>query len=176
MRHFVILFLCLACAAVRAQGLPVQPLDSVIFLTKNTNNNQVHYGVHVDDKCRPLETKPAYAYWRMLEEGPKERAKLMFWEEPGYGVEQPEEVKRGVDTGSFELLIRGVPERNIRLETLTTETGCSARAFTSINGRNAVLQQIDIHVSGWANVHKVEIHGVDEQTGKAISEVTFEEE
>jgi hypothetical protein len=175
MRHIVILLLCLACAAVRAQGLPVQPLDSVIFLTKNTNNNQVHYGVHVDDKCRPLETKPAYAYWRMLEEGPKERAKLMFWEEPGYGVEQPEKINRGVDSGSFGLVIRGVSERIIRLETIATESNCGARAFTQINGKNAVLLQIDIYVSGWANVHKVEIHGVDEETGQPVNEVTFEE-
>jgi hypothetical protein len=167
--------LCLLCLATHASDLPVRPLDSVIFLTKNTNNNQVHYGVNVDKQCRPTAKDSVYAYWRMLEEGPKERDKLMFWEQPGYGVRQPEEVNLDNDSGSLSLIIRGVPGHRIMLETFTTDSGCGARAFTSISGEEALLERIDINVSGWADVHKVEIHGVSVSSGLTVSEVTHQD-
>ena len=166
---------CLLCLATHANDLPVRSLDSVIFLTKNTNNNQVHYGVNVDEQCRPTAKDSVYAYWRMLEEGPKERDRLMFWEQPGYGVRQPEKVNLDTDSGSLALVIRGVPDHKIRLETFTSESGCSARAFTSISGEEALLERIDIHVSGWADVHKVEIHGISVSSGLAVSEVTHQD-
>jgi hypothetical protein len=161
--------------AIHAAELPVQTLDSVLFLAKNTNNNQVHYGVKVDDRCRPLEKDTVYAYWRMLEEGPDERAGLMFWEHPGYGVRQPQQVHRGTDSGSLDLVIRGVPERTIELQTFTTNAGCGARAFTRIGAEKALLLRINIEVSGWANVHKVEIHGVSVAAGQTVSEITHQD-
>jgi hypothetical protein len=173
--------LALCCAlgfSAVADEMPMRALDSVIFLTKNTNHNQVHYGVHVDEQCRPLEDEPVYAYWRMLEEGPDGRAELSFWEEPGYGVRQPKHIERSPEEAggdSLELVIRGVPERVIQLKTTITEEGCVARAFTSINGNDALLDRIDIHVSGWATVHKVEIHGVSATDGLAVSEITHQD-
>ena len=175
MRSMVGTLACVICLATHASDLPVQPLDSVIFLTKNTNNNQVHYGVNVDKQCRPTVEDSVYAYWRMLEEGPNQRDKLMFWEQPGYGVRQPEKVKLDTDSGSLALVIRGVPDHKIRLETFTSESGCGARAFTSISGEEALLERIDIHVSGWADVHKVEIHGISASSGLAVSEVTHQD-
>ncbi len=121
-----VLALFLMIPALVAAGLPVQAPDSVVFLTKNTNRNQVHYGVKLDDDCMPAERKPVYAYWRMLEEGPDDRAKLMFWEQPGYGVKQ-----ETASEGQLTFIIRGVPEREIRLETFATSDGCGARAFVN---------------------------------------------
>jgi hypothetical protein len=175
MKFICAAFPCFLCLATHASDLPVRPLDSIIFLTKNTNNNQVHYGVNVDKQCRPTAKGSVYAYWRMLEEGPKERDKLMFWEQPGYGVRQPEKVNLDSDSGSLSLIIRGVPDHRIRLETFTTDFGCGARAFTSISGEEALLERIDINVSGWADVHKVEIHGVSVSSGLAVSEVTHQD-
>ena len=172
----VLLILCCALAfPVIADELPIHELDSVIFLTKNTNQNQVHYGVRVDKRCRPLEDEPVYAYWRLLEEGPDDRSGLMFWEEPGYGVTQPGEIALSENSGSLELVIRGVPEHTIKLHTFATEEGCAARAFTHINGSNAVLERIDINVSGWATVHKIEIFGVNASDGQPISEITHQQ-
>ena len=155
-----------------ASGLPAQDPDSVIYLTKNTNRNQVHYGVHVDAQCRPLARKPVYAYWRMLEEGDDARATLMFWEQPGYGVKQPRDISREDDSGSFEFTIRGVPERRLRLETFAVDGACRARAYTRIAEQDALFQRIDIRVSGWANVHRVEIFGVGLENGLPVSEIT----
>ena len=165
----------LVCVPAGADDLPVRPLDSVVFLTKNTNNNQVHYGVNVDKQCRPAEEDPVYAYWRMLEKGPDERDGLKFWEQPGYGVRQPEKVDLNTDSGSLALVIRGVPDHKIRLETFTSDRGCRARAITGISGEEAILLRIDIEVSGWATVHKVEIHGISLSSGLEVSEVTHQD-
>lgn len=175
MNKFVAFLLYPLSLAAIAQGMPLRPTDSVIYLTKNTNHNQVHYGVHVDEKCRPMEDEPAYAYWRMLEKGPGEQENLKFWEQPGYGVQQSGNIRLDNDSGSFSMVIRGVPKRTITLETVSTESGCKARALTEIDNREAVLERVEIQVSGWANVHKVEIFGTDSRNGKAVSEVTHEE-
>jgi hypothetical protein len=175
MRSLIVALASLVCLATEAKDLPVRPLDSVLFLTKNTNNNQVHYGVNVDKQCRPAVEDPVYAYWRMLEEGPDERDKLKFWEQPGYGVRQPEKVDLNTDSGSLALVIRGVPEHKIRLETFSSELGCRARAITGISGEEAILLRIDIDVSGWADVHKVEIHGISLHSGLEVSEVTHQD-
>ena len=174
MKDLLLVLCCALAFAAAADELPKHDLDSVIFLTKNTNKNQVHYGVRVDEHCRPLEDEPVYAYWRNLEEGPDERSGLMFWEEPGYGLVQPKQVERSEKSGSLQLVIRGVPEHTIKLDTFTTEEGCAARAFTHINGSNAVLERIDINVSGWATVNKIEIFGVSASDGQMVSEITHQ--
>ena len=75
----------------------------------------------------------------------------------------------------FDLVIRGVPERTIGLQTFATDAGCGARAFTRIDGVEAQLLRIDIEVSGWANVHKVEIHGIRAEDGQTVSEITHQD-
>ena len=157
----------LVSSSVLAASLPMHEPDSVIYLTKNTNGNQVHYGVKLEEDCTPSGKKPVYAYWRMLEKGHSEQAGLMFWEQPGYGVKQSRN-----DEEELAFVIRGVPERSIRLETHAREEGCAVRAYTMIDGVEALFQRIDIEVSGWANVHRVEIHGLNPVDGSPVSEVT----
>ncbi len=147
--------------------------DSVIHLRKNTNNNQVHYEVRVDESCRPLKRKPVRAYWLMLEKGIDQTEKIRFWERPGYGVRQPRTVQWVEGGGNFEFRIRGVPERVITLETFSTTEGCRARATIMINGERALFEWIEIDVSGWANVHRVEIFGRSITSGEAVREITF---
>lgn len=166
-RIAVATLLSLLASPLLAASLPVHEPDSVIYLTKNTNGNQVHYGVKLEEDCSPSGKNPVYAYWRMLEKGPSEQARLMFWEQPGYGVKQSRN-----DEDELAFVIRGVPERSIRLETLAGEEGCVVRAYTMIGGKEALFQRIDIEVSGWANVHRVEIHGLNPDDGSPVSEVT----
>ena len=175
MIHRPIILLWVISMTSYAADLPQHPPDSVIYLTKNTNRNQVHYGVHVDESCRPKRKDPVYAYWRMLEKGPPKTAGLMFWEQPGYGVKQPKQVHRETDSGSLEFMIRGVPQRSLRLETFATDSGCRARAYTRIGNQEALFERIEIEVSGWANVHKVEIYGRNERTGEVVSEITHQD-
>lgn len=169
---FIASFMAIGIGADEFKDFPV---DSVIHLRKNTNNNQVHYAVKVDDDCRPLLKKPILGYWLMLENGGNETEKLRFWEQPGYGVRQPKEVHRGETDGYFDFRIRGVPERLIRVESFQVNGECRARAFTEIANGRALFEYIAITVSGWANVHKVEIFGRSTE-GEAVSEITFQKE
>jgi len=150
-------------------------VDSIIHLRKNTNGNQVHYGVRVDGACRPLAENPVHPYWRMLEVGEGETQELRFWERPGYGVIQPEKVERTQSGGEFEFRIRGVKERLIRVETFRSNAECRARATTEIDSAPAIFQHIEITVSGWATVHRVEIFG-STFAGDAVHEVTFQDD
>jgi hypothetical protein len=150
-------------------------VDSVLHLRKSTNHNQVHYAVRVDEACRPFPEDPVRAYWRMLEIGENETEELRFWEQPGYGVRQPGAVVRGDTGGHFDFQIRGVPERLIRVESFRSKGECRARAFTQIAQGRALFEYIAISVSGWANVHLVEIFGTASD-GKAVREVTFRED
>jgi Domain of unknown function (DUF4833) len=174
-RHSLV-FLALCFSTHAAAELQPRATDSVLSLTKNTNSNQVHYGVHVDEQCRPLKKMPAYAYWRMLEKGPDERAKIMFWEQPGYGVEQPDAVHQSTNAGQFLLMIRGLPERPIELHTMSSEGECGALGFTTIANQRAQIERIDIEVSGWANVHRIEIHGLSTRDGQPLSEVVHQDQ
>ncbi len=162
-------------ATADPSALPVMQTDSVIHLSKNTNRNQVHYAVKVDEDCQPLTKKPMAPYWRMLEKGENETARIMFWEQPGYGVTQPETVEQSGSGGSFDFNIRGVPSRIIRLETFDQDGQCGARAFTQINDREALFTRIEIDVSGWANVHRVEIFGIDVESGEPVNEITHQD-
>jgi hypothetical protein len=163
---------CLLPAFALAAELPAADPASVIFLSKNTNRNQVHYGVQLDDRCQPEGNNPVLAYWRMLELGTEVTEGLKLWERPGYGVRQPKSIARSGEGGNFLFAIRGVPDQEIRLETFSTPAGCRARALTTIAGQEAVFQRIEIEVSGWANIHKVEIFGVATATGLGVSEIT----
>jgi hypothetical protein len=112
----------------------------------------------------------------MYEKGPEERARIMFWEQPGYGVRQPKSVQRADGGGHFEFTIRGVPERRIEMETFTLGSSCRARAYIEIDGQRAVFSKIAIVVSGWANVHRVEIFGSRVSDGSSVSEITHQDE
>jgi len=146
-------------------------VDSVIHLRKNTNNNQVHYAVQVDSQCRPLDRRTVRAYWRMLEDGPDITEALMLWERPGYGVRQPSSIAKHETGGEFEFRIRGVEDRLIRIQVFKEAETCRARSFTTINGNEVIFEHIEIEVSGWANVHRVEIFGLD-VLGQTVSEIT----
>ena len=101
--------------------------------------------------------------------------KLRFWEIPGYGVKQPQDVHHGEADGYFDFQIRGVPERLIRMETFQVDGQCRARALTDIVDGKAVLEYILITVSGWANVHQVEIFGIS-AGGQPVNEITFQKD
>lgn len=151
------------------------PVTSVFHLTKNTNRNQVHYSIEVDEECRPSDKNPLQPYWLMREQGNGITEKLRFWEQPGYGVHQPRNIDATEDGYRFQFIIRGVPDKRLEMQLRTVNETCVAQAITDIDGTTAVLQRIDIEVSGWANVHRVEIFGVALEGGRPVSEITHQD-
>ncbi len=146
-------------AAMAAATEPSYPVESVFHIRKNTNRNQVHYAVRVDGDCRPLDA-PVRPYWRSYEEGPDAVDPLAPWEQPAYGVVQPEAVERGPSSGAFTFRARALPDRPIRVETFRDGEQCRARARMTVAGQPAVLDHVEILVAGWGKVDRVELFGV----------------
>jgi hypothetical protein len=62
----------LLATVAQASGVAVatRAVQSIFFIAKSENKNQVHYGIRLDEACSPAGDSPMFAYWRMLERGP----------------------------------------------------------------------------------------------------------
>jgi hypothetical protein len=102
----------------------------VFFIQRNKNRNEVHYGIHLDEACRPLGDGPVYNYWRRIEEGPGVVKPVTLLQQAGYGFRS-----QRVEGGSVLVTLRALPERAIRVEATHDANGCRARAYMEIAGR-----------------------------------------
>lgn len=143
----------LPCVA-RGEGTVVagRPLDSVFFIEKSENRNQVHYGVKVDAKCAPVGEAPVYGYWRNLEEGKDARSPLLSIEQRGYGVDIERARSRPTGGGSVQFSLRGLAGRRIVIDTFTTPEGCRAVAASRILDQVAELRSIYVELGGLLNL------------------------
>ena len=124
--------LCLATTAVA--GSP----ESVFHVDRNKNRNQVHYGVHVDDRCRPEGTEPVYNYWLRLEKDPPVVEPLRLLQQAAYGFQ-----KQRIETdGRIEIRLRALPDRQIVIRVLAVGGTCKAEPFITIDGRQAYLEKV----------------------------------
>ncbi len=152
---FAVCVLVPRCA--RADGT----LTSVLFVSKSENKNQVHYGVHLDDRCEFTSGAPVFAYWRMLERGPNVTEPLLPREQRGYGIARQE-----VQGDTVRFTLRALPGRPITIHVSRTPDGtCTARAETVIAGVVAKLFNVYIALgflrvdhlllTGWAATGQV---------------------
>ena len=63
-------------------------IRTLFAIAKNTNRNEVQYGVKLDDECQPVGNEPVYAYWRDFEKGPEVTDDLSAIERSLYGVRE----------------------------------------------------------------------------------------
>src|SRR5687767_11854088 len=105
-----------------------RPVDSVFFIEKSENRNQVHYGVRVDRNCAPIGDEPVYGYWRNFEEGKDARSPLLSIEQRGYGVSIERSKARATGGGTVHFSLRGLAGRRIVIDTFSTPQGCRAVA------------------------------------------------
>ena len=148
-------------------------VNSIFFVTKSDNGNQVHYGVQVNQDCSLVKSKPAYPYWK-LENGRLEG--LLSMEVPVFGIASQSvsgsdvvmEIngfrQRGIDK---PIMIRSVPGEN---------QGCQIAAFTTINGEAAYLSRIHIDLTrdGFfgigGTVYSVTFYGAEQNQEKIVCE------
>ncbi|HYC57911.1 MAG TPA: DUF4833 domain-containing protein [Candidatus Binatia bacterium] len=127
----------LVCAAsAEAGGKP----DSVFHIDRNKNRNQVHYGVTVDEKCRPVGEEPLYNYWVRIDGGPPTTKPLKFFQQMAYGFQS----QHVAGDGRVEARMRAVPERllTVRAASAGKGKGCKAEAFLTIDGKEAYLDKV----------------------------------
>ena len=147
-----------------------RPPASVFHIAKSENRNQVHYGVKLDDECRPIGKTPMYGYWRDFEVGPSARSELLDREQPAYGLTRPRFVEQTDEGGTVAVGLRGFPDRSIRVETFRDGEACRARAFTKIGGQVAVLQAIYVELGFLFSIDYVVVRGLRLSDGRPIQE------
>ena len=112
--------------------------DSVFHIDRNKNRNQVHYGVHLDDHCRPVGSEPVYNYWLRREEEPPLVAPLHFYQQAAYGFQ-----KQNIEAdGRIEIRLRALPDRQLVVRVASVDGTCKAETFLTIDGKDAYLDRV----------------------------------
>lgn len=146
-----VMFVCMLVATSSASSDKTIP--SAIFVSKSENKNQVHYGIHVDDKCSFTSAAPVFPYWKMLERGPEATEPLLAREESAYGI-----ASQRTTGDAVTVTLRALPARPITIRVARTESGCVASAETTIDGQTARL--FNVHVAlGFMHVDHLVITG-----------------
>lgn len=124
--------LVLASAAAAASP------DSVFHIDRNKNRNQVHYGVHLDEQCRPVGAEPVYNYWLKREKDPPEIRPLSYFQQAAYGF-QKQEIE---SDGRIEIRLRALPDRQLVVRVAAVGGACKAETFLTIDGKQAYLEKV----------------------------------
>ena len=146
-------------------------VNSIFFVTKSDNGNQVHYGVQVNPDCSLKSSQPVYPYWK-LESGRLEG--LLAIEVPIFGI-----ANQSVSGNEVVMEINALRGREISkpITIRSTETGsqgCQILAFTQINGEVTGLSQVHID---WTRdgffglggtVHSIAFYGTDKSQEKIV--------
>lgn len=155
------LMLILAAPSASADRM----LPSALFVSKSENKNQVHYGVHVDERCAFTSQAPVHAYWRMLERGPTATEPLLAREQAAYGIGS-----QRVNGDTVTVTLRALPARPITVRVTRAEDGtCAVSAQTNIDGHSARL--FNVHVAlGFLRVDHLVLTGWAEPGGRVVRE------
>jgi hypothetical protein len=134
-RQAVALALAVLAAAAPAAAAPP---DSVFHIDRSKNRNEVHYGVHVDENCRPVGSEPVYNYWRRLEKDPPVVEPLHFFQQAAYGFRK----QKIENDGRIELRLRALPDRQLVVRVTSVGGTCKAETFMTIDGQQAYLDKV----------------------------------
>ncbi|NJL80811.1 MAG: DUF4833 domain-containing protein [Richelia sp. SM2_1_7] len=141
-------------------------LNSIFFISKSDNRNQVHYGVKTNPDCSLKTSQPVKPYW-ILANGRIED--LETFEVPAFGI-----ANQSVSENKVVMEINGLKNRKIPKEITiqanrTANQDCQISAFTTINGKKTQLTRVHID---WTRkgfmipsgtVHSVTFFGANQQ-------------
>lgn len=160
------LFVCMLVGMAALPALAAEPTvgargtDSTFFISRSENRNQVHYGVRVDEDCRPVGASPVYVYWRMLEKGDAQTEPLLGVEGPVYGVEEAQQVVSAPEGWRVKLKLRSFPDRQIEVSVARENGVCTTRTWTTVGGTVSQLNYIYVKTSWPFSIDYVRISGV----------------
>ena len=165
----LLLLAALPSTALRGE-LPSATVQSLFFIAKSENKNQVHYAVAVDASCRPVGNHPVYGYWRELKVGPRVVSPLLEHEQRAYGLSEPRFVRRTAEGGQIRVSLRGFPERPLIIDTFRKGSGCAARTQTTIQQQPALLTWIYVDIGFLFSVNYAIVRGIRIADGVAVQE------
>jgi hypothetical protein len=148
-------------------------LNSIFFISKSDNGNQVHYGVQTNPDCSLKTAKPVYPYWK-LQNGRLEGLEPM--EVPAFGI-----ARQSVSGDEVVMEVNGFKSRRISRPIMIRSTpsanqGCQISAFTEINGEPSQLLRvhIDLTRSGFfglgGTVHSITFYGANQKQENIVCE------
>ncbi|XXF75790.1 DUF4833 domain-containing protein [Myxococcaceae bacterium GXIMD 01537] len=143
--------------------------DSVFFIARSENRNQVHYGIRLDEDCRPTGPSPVHAYWRMHERGAGVTEPLLSLEGPVYGLSEDQRVEETPEGWSVHVRLRGFQSRPIDITVSREGDRCAVRAWTSMEGASARLERIFVKTRWPLRVEYVLLSGTA-QDGRPVRE------
>jgi hypothetical protein len=168
--------LSLLLAASTALLMPVaragggRDVESVFFVAKSENRNQVHYGVHVNADCAPVGDAPVFAYWRMFEHGPSAVEPLLARETRAYGFLAEHVMTRDSHGGRVLITLAALPTRPILVDTYASGAACVATATTAIGGEPATLRSVFAQLRWPFGVESLTLSGLAGKDGRAVRE------
>jgi hypothetical protein len=140
-------------------------------IAKSENRNQVQYAVRVDERCAPVGAEPVFAYWRMLERGPRQTEPLLGIEQAAYGV-RSQTILSSTDTGArVRVALRAMSDRPVEVQTWRAEGGeCHASAVTTIAGAPARLFNVYAKLAWPFGVESILVQGWSIDGGAVVRE------
>jgi hypothetical protein len=160
----------LAEVARAESGEEGRSLDSVFFVAKSENRNQVHYGISLDGSCTPRGEAPVFAYWRMFERGPLASEPLLAREVPAYGFAEQRVLLRDERGSRVRVRLNALPKRPIVFETSRQGDGCVAKARMTIGGAPAWLTSVFVQLRWPWGVAHMDLSGLDGAAGRPVRE------
>ncbi len=164
--------LCALAPAAQAEGrFGPNDVRTIFVIGKNTDKNEVQFGIRLDKECVPVGDEPIYNYWRQYEKGPEVTEDLNFLDKTGYGIKD-QKVETRATAGSKVTLRLKATDRAIAVYSRKEGDKCVAEAMTFINSTAAKLQRIHVELSGPISIKYIEIRGVRADNKQPIVERT----
>jgi len=163
----------LAVPPAVADGVSFGPHDirSVFHVEKSENQNQVHYGVHVDADCRPTEKNPVFAYWRRLRRGERIDEPLVGAGVRVYGASTDQKVHANKHGGQVEMYVRALKRLPIQVRIDKTAEGCRGVATATVDGEPARLSHAFVQLRSLGfGVRYVDVFGQRERDGSRVTQ------
>ncbi|NJM23761.1 MAG: DUF4833 domain-containing protein [Richelia sp. RM2_1_2] len=141
-------------------------LNSIFFISKSDNRNQVHYGVKTNPDCSLKTSQPVKPYW-ILANGRIED--LETFEVPAFGI-----ANQSVSANKVVIEINSLKARRINKaitieSTRTANKTCQISAYTTINGEKTQLTRVHIDLTRnglfglGGTVHSITFYGASRQ-------------
>jgi hypothetical protein len=145
----------------RAEGR-FGPYDvrTLFGIGKNTDRNEVQYGIRLDKDCLPVGEEPIYAYWRQYEKGPEVTADLNWLDKTGYGIKDQRVAERSAAGSKVLMRLRATSDRTIAVLVRKEGSACVAEPVAFIAGTPARLSHIHVQLSGPLSIDWIDIRGV----------------
>ena len=157
-----------------AQGLMategVKESDSLLFIERSKNKNQVHYAVKLNPDCTFANDAPVYGYWKVLEKGPDVIEELNTFDNIAYGIENQMVDEKNKNEITFNL--KAIESKKITLTVTKKEQNCLKKTVMTINGQSAIIEKIYVFAEEGMirpTVKWIDLFGKDNKN-KAITE------